>query len=188
MAPTPKIYTKEQLEGYISAIKLPSTSKTEENFVPSLGLQIALHSISHIDKSSFYLQTNQPKPEFLWVFKVIWGFEGKIIEDESKLFEEIKEFITRSEDKSRLICDIGHKILGLVDNFDFSNENMDYVESLISGIELNPKRFHEKCEVSGILVYLINEAALFGGILLPDGPTQRVHSRYAHKLSLLSTN
>lgn len=186
LTPSVKNYTKEELNSLIMQLGQVPNEKKFENFAASMGLQITLHSLSHIDKNKFYLTSNEPRPEFLWVFKVIWRFQGKNIEDNEKLLEEIKEFIASPKDKSRLVPDVGQKFVDLLDNFDFSNENMDNVESVMGGIDLDVKIFSEKCEVSGILLHLIKEAALFGGILLPEGSISTVHSRYTHKLNQLT--
>ena len=184
LKPNVKIYTKEELERLIFDLKDVSKPKKEANFVPSVGLQVFLHSLSSLDSASFYLNS-EPRPEFLWVFKAIWAFSGKNLDD-GKAFEEIKDFICNPKNRSRLALNIGQRFIDLIDNFDFSNENIDKVEKIVAGVELDFKKFREKCKVSGVLIHLIKEAGLFGGVFIPEGPDWRVLSRYSHKLSQLS--
>lgn len=187
LVPIPKIkaYTKPELEQILSSTKDTPHAKSDENFSISMGLSISLHSLSHLQSSSFYLTKDDPSPIFLWVFSVLFAFTGEFYDKESgKLWQETKGFLTGGKNNSRIEHDIGHKIVQLAENFDFSNENLDKVESMVVGVEYDVKKIMMKCEVSAMLIGLIKEATLFAGINLPDGPEWRVRSRCHHKLAL----
>lgn len=182
LTPSPKVYTKPELELILSALTPITPLKSQENFIPSIGLQVSLHTLSKLGKSGFYLDTNKPSIEFLWAIKVIWGFKGHLLQNNEEIWEEAKKFIV-NEKNNRINPDIGNSFIELTNSFDFNDDNLDYIEGLVSGIDLDSKKFSEKCKASGILILLIKEVALFGGILLPDGPPWRVYKRYSHKLS-----
>ncbi|OMJ71436.1 hypothetical protein SteCoe_30343 [Stentor coeruleus] len=189
LVPIPKIktYTKPELEQILSSIKDTPHSKSDENFSISMGLSISLHALTHLQSSSFYLTKDNPSPIFLWVFSVLFAFTGEFYDKESgKLWQETKNFLTGGKNNSRVEHDVGHKIVQLAENFDFSDENLDKVENMVAGVEYEVKKISSKCEVSAVLIGLIKEATLFGGINLPDGPEWKVRSRCHHKLALVN--
>jgi hypothetical protein len=179
----PLKHSKDEIHTLLSCIPIVTHSKSEENYIPSIGLQISLHSLSALPSSKFYLLSNSPPAEFLWVFSVLFQFTGvKIHYEDEKIWEEVKKLITGGKG-TRIVHDLGTVLGQISDSFDFSNENLDKVEEIVAGIELDSKKFAEKCEVSGILLNFIKEAALFGGVLVPEGPSWRVKSRLEHKLA-----
>lgn len=173
-------YDEVTIKSKLESIPKVPHQKSEEIFIVSKGVQILLHSLSKLGSEKFYLTKNDPPEEFLWLFRIILQFINKEAADD-QLWNAIKGVLTAGKD-NRIAPGIGEKLISLAEEFDFSEENLEKVEKVVAGVEIDVKKFKAKCEISGILAHFVREALLFGAVSMNEGPDWRLVRRWEYKL------
>lgn len=181
--PKPIKYEESFIKSKLESIPKEAHSKSAEVYSISKGVQILLHTLSKFSSEKFYLTKNDPPSEFLWIFKVVLQLLNKEPTDE-QLWETIKDLLTNGKG-NRVMAGIGESFIRLTEEFDFSEENLEKIEKMTAGVEIDVKKIREKCEVSGILAYLLKETLLFGAVSMEEGPNWRLLRRWEYKLSQL---
>ena len=108
-------------------------------------------------------------------------------ENDEEAWSICQQFLldTRNKEKNKKTIDkvIIEKIL----NFDFSNENIDKLEALVYGKDnlLQPQYYTEFCALTGLLMFAVREAAIYGGAIKGKTPIWRQYKRLLHKKAQL---
>ena len=157
----------------------------EKNFEFSVGARSALSLLNTMESEKFY-DGIVPRNEVIWALRLFLQFTGRTLkQDNIQAWEEISEFLIDIRDKEKHQKNIDNILIGYIHSFDFSDENVDKLEVMVSGKSLDPQQFIDICAVSGLLMFTIREAAVYAGIIEGKVPPFRKYARLLHKKALL---
>ena len=167
------------LESHYSEVDL----NTEKRFDLSVGAKSALSLLTTMDDEKFHLN-KVPKEEVIWSFRLFFRFTGKnLCEDPNAAWTECQEFIRSARDKELNKKSVDKVVLDVINNFDFTDENVDQIEEFIKGKEqfLQPQFYTELCPMTGLFMFAIREASIYAGVIKGKIPIWRQYKRLLHK-------
>jgi hypothetical protein len=147
-------------------------------FTLSLGAKSAVGLMKAIDKTKTTSQAMNE--EIVWCFRLLYQFSNELLhEDNNEAWEQIKEFITCE--------DLSAAVFTRMDNFDFSDENIDRIEKLVEGNrhKIDPTFYNKIDELSGFLIFALKDAAEYAGLIPEKRTPARHYSRLQHKKNKL---
>ena len=155
----------------------------EKSFELSVGAKSALSLLTTMDDDKFYLD-RMPRPEVVWTFRLFFTLLNSPLPDkDEEAWAVCQEFLLDARNKEKNKKTIDKVIVEKISKFDFSNENIDKLEFLIFGKDnlLQPQYYTEFCALTGLLMFAVREAALFGGAIKGKIPIWRQYRRLLHK-------
>ena len=178
---------EEQLNNLTSQYSQEDLLK-ERQFELSVGAKSALGLLNSMEDEKFY-QGVIPRKEIIWVFRLFFQYLGRTLdEDDSLAWDSVSEFLTDIRNKEKHQKQTDKVLLDTIATFDFSDDNIDKIELLINGQQLDPQQYTETCALSGLLMFTLREASVYSvvtkGKLLPS----RQYKRLLHKISLIKGN
>ncbi|CAG9316599.1 unnamed protein product [Blepharisma stoltei] len=156
---------------------------TEKKFELSVGAKSALSLLTTMDDDKFYLD-RYPSPDVVWAFRVFFQLLNLAVpEDDNEAWNYCREFLIAARNKDSNKKSIDRVFIEKVNEFDFSEDNIDVIENMIIGNDskLNPQYFTDFCPLTGLLMFAIREAALYGGAIKGKTPAWRQYRRLLHK-------
>jgi hypothetical protein len=191
----PGEFSQPSLEEVQNQLKYLTTTCTEEElllektFELSVGAKSALSLLTTMDDEKFYLD-RFPRPEVTWTFRLFFTLLGQDLpENDEEAWTISKEFLIDARNKEKNKKTIDKVIIEKIGTFNFSNENIDKLEELIHGKDnlLQPQYYTDFCALTGLLMFGIREAALFGGATKGKIPIWRQYKRLLHKQAQLTS-
>ena len=175
---------EEQIKNLTTQCTPEELSKIKQ-FEISVGAKSALSLLNTMEDDKFYVGVT-PRREVIWTFRLFLQFTGQTLPDnDNEAWGILSEFISdiRNKEKHQKLVD--KVILERIVSFDFSNENVDKIELLVCGQNLDPQQFTEICAVSGLLMFTIREAAVYSAVIKGKVPPFRLYARLLHKQKLI---
>ena len=136
-----------------------------------------------MDDEKFYLD-RVPRPEVIWTFRLFFTLLGDTLDElDDEAWETCRRFLIDARNKEKNQKTIDKVIIEKISTFNFSNENIDRLELLIYGKDtlLQPQYYTDFCALTGLLMFAVREAALFGGAIKGKIPIWRQYKRLLHK-------
>ena len=179
----------EEIENEIQILSTEYTSKElsqEKPFNLSSGANYALCLLTTLEDKDFHVGVT-PRKEVIWCFRIFLQFTGKTLSDnDNEAWEIISEYISDTRNMKKYLKTMDAVLREHISSFNFSNENIDKVELLVSGLSLVPQQFVEICHVSRLLMFALREAAVYSAIIKGKVLPSRKFSRLLHKRALLT--
>ena len=113
---------------------------------------------------------------------------GISIASNEQAWKECREFLINARDKERNSKTIDKYIIEVISGFNFNDKNIDKIEEMVYSKDhlLQPQYYTEFCALTGLLMFAIREAAIFGGAIRSKIPIWRQYKRLLHKQQQLT--
>ena len=104
-------------------------------------------------------------------------------DDEEEAWIICGDFLSDARNKEKHKKTLDKVIIEKISSFDFSNENIDKLEDMAYGKDtlLQPQYYTEFCALTGLLMFAVREAAIYGGAIKGKIPVWRQCKRLLHK-------
>ncbi|OMJ77070.1 hypothetical protein SteCoe_23422 [Stentor coeruleus] len=155
----------------------------EKSFDLSAGAKSALSLLTTMDDEKFYFD-RIPREEVIWTFRLFFVLmKLELPDDDEEAWKVCREFLMDARNKDKNNKSIDRFIIEKIGSFDFSNENIDKLEVMIYGKDnlLQPQYYTEFCALTGLLMFAVREAAIYGGAIKGKIPIWRQYKRLLHK-------
>ncbi|CAG9331576.1 unnamed protein product [Blepharisma stoltei] len=172
-----------KIDELLSAHKIEDLNSQIE-YAPSIGVKSVLNVITTLPDEKFYLDII-PENDIIWIFRVFFQFLGQTLpENPEEAWEICKVLFQILRAKST------HKqaISDLISRFNFSNENLDSIEILISGHQnmINPQ-FFSQSPLASLMVFFLKEILVFNGLMeAKTSPPPKIYQRLIYKRAQFS--
>ena len=136
-----------------------------------------------MDDEKFYLD-RLPKTEVIWTFRLFFTLLNENLpDDEEEAWIICRDFLSDARNKEKHKKTLDKVIIDKISSFDFSNENIDKLEDMAYGKDtlLQPQYYTEFCALTGLLMFAVREAAIYGGAIKGKIPVWRQYKRLLHK-------
>lgn len=153
-------------------------------FQLSLGAKSAMSLLNTLDETQFYLNSVPSRDETIWVFRLFFQLRGKKLPAEKQeAWEECKQFLIAGREAG-----MERTVQEAVLNFDFSNENIDQVEQILSGKveKINPNLYNQFCTLTGLIMFSVKEGLTYAGLIPEKATPWRKYQRLIYRRSKLS--
>ena len=163
---------------------------SEKPFELSVGAKSALSLLTTMDEDKFYLD-RVPKEEVIWTFRLFFVLLNKNLPlPDTEAWAECQAFLQEARDKEKNHKTIDKYIIEVISNFNFADENIDRIEQMVYGKDnlLQPQYYTEFCALTGLLMFAVREAAIFGGAIKGKVPIWRQYKRLLHKQQQLENH
>ncbi|CAG9332027.1 unnamed protein product [Blepharisma stoltei] len=181
--------TLEEIEALISQLKTDYKEEelTEASaYILSPGSISALSLLTTMEDGKFYFDTI-PDKQVIWAFRVFFQLMKQTLpEDDTAAWEQCRAFFLDIKNKDAHEGQpINTVIIEKIQTFDFSQENLDLLENLVVGNQqnLNPQKYTDICALTGLIMFTVREALIFGGIAKGSTPVSNIYARLLHKKS-----
>jgi hypothetical protein len=182
--------TQENLRKNLEKLRIfhdLSDSRKDHQLVFSSLVQTTVSQLNHIDLEPIDSLLEYSMKNIV-IFQLFFQFLRKPLpDDQEKSWLQIKEFLSSLKSTSCSRETVSEKVMKEVEKFDFSNENIDEIESIVKEKGLN---IDEKDELAYVLIpfyYILKETCFFSGVFQGKGPISRQLSRIEYKLKLCET-
>ena len=148
-------------------------------FQLSLGARSALSLLNTMEDSQLYLASIPSREEVFWVFRLFFQLCGDTLsDDKNEAWGVCRVFIAAGK-----ATGLEERIAEAANGFDFSNDNLDVVDSLLAGKtdRINPSLYNTFCTLSGLMMFPIKEALAYAGLLPDKVQPWRKYQRLLHK-------
>jgi hypothetical protein len=130
------------------------------NFALSLGAKSAVTLLHTINITQF--TNSEMNTDVVWCFRLLFQLAGQTLsESDQEAWDTSKAFLL---DSSQTLDEkMGEKFA----NFDFSDENIDKLETLVDGNrnKIDPAYFNQFNAMASFLMFALKDAAEFAGLL-----------------------
>lgn len=156
---------------------------TEKSFDLSVGAKSALSLLTTMDDDKFYLD-RMPREEVIWTFRLFFILlNQELPANDQEAWKVCQEFLVDARNKEKNRKTIDKFIIEVINKFNFSDENIDKIEEIVYGKDnlLQPQYYTDFCALTGLLMFGVREAAIFGGAIKGKVPIWRQYKRLIHK-------
>jgi hypothetical protein len=156
---------------------------TEKSFELSVGAKSALSLLTTMDDDKFYLD-RVPREEVIWTFRLFFILIDKELPPaDEEAWKVCQEFLADARNKEKNRKTIDKFIIEVINKFNFSDENIDKIEEIVFGKDnlLQPQFYTDFCALTGLLMFGVREAAIYGGAIKGKVPIWRQYKRLIHK-------
>ena len=156
---------------------------TEKSFDLSVGAKSALSLLTTMDDDKFYLD-RMPREEVIWTFRLFFILlNQELPANDQEAWKVCQEFLADARNKEKNRKTIDKFIIEVINKFNFSDENIDKIEEIVYGKDnlLQPQYYTDFCALTGLLMFGVREAAIFGGAIKGKVPIWRQYKRLIHK-------
>lgn len=189
----PSLPSLEEIQIQIKSIKNAYPEEEiliEKPFELSVGAKSALSLLTTMDEDKFYLD-RVPKEEVIWTFRLFFVLLNKNLPlSDEEAWVECQKFLIEARDKEKNHKTIDKYIIEVISNFTFTDEIIDKIEQIVYGKDnlLQPQYYTEFCALTGLLMFAVREAAIFGGAIKGKVPIWRQYKRLLHKQQQLENH
>ncbi|OMJ76425.1 hypothetical protein SteCoe_24209 [Stentor coeruleus] len=155
----------------------------DKPFELTVGAKSALSLLTTMDDEKFYFD-RIPREEIIWTFRLFYVLmKLELPDNDEEAWNVCQEFLKDAKNKDKNNKTIDKFIIEKIATFDFSNENMDKLEVMLYGKDnlLQPQYYTEFCALTGLLMFAVREAAIYGGAVKGKIPIWRQYKRLLHK-------